>query len=102
MPLNNSDIAVCKMKTPFIMSNNIQPIALETEYVGVENCMMSGWGYTMFFRGTPLPNDEQRVYLTTITNVDCNNRGSHVGPREICTYTRIGQGNCGGDSGLCL
>ena len=25
--LNNSDIAVCKMKTPFIMGNNIQPIA---------------------------------------------------------------------------
>lgn len=88
------------MKTPFIMGNNIQPIALETEYVGVENCILTGWGYTMMVRGSPLPNDLQRANLTTLTNEDCNSRGSNVGPREICTFTRVGQGACGGDSGL--
>ena len=103
MELNNSDIAVCRMQTPFIMGNNIQPISLETEYVGAESCILTGWGYTSPIRGfPPPPTDLQRANLTTITNKDCNERGNNVGPKEICTFTRFGQGACGGDSGNVL
>jgi hypothetical protein len=46
-------------------------------------------------RGFPLPNELQRAYLPTLTNEECNERGHNVGPREICTLSRFGQG---GDS----
>ena len=94
--LNNSDVAVCRLKTPFIYGENIQPIALDTKYVGGgENCTLTGWGYTTMIRGFPLPTDLQRATLPTITNEECNENGHSVGPKEICTYSRIAQGACG-------
>ncbi|KAG5682207.1 hypothetical protein PVAND_011573 [Polypedilum vanderplanki] len=98
--LNNSDIAVCKLKTPLVFSENISAITLSSEYVGGGvNCTLVGWGYTSMIRGTPLPNNLQRAFLPTITNQECNERGQNVGPREICTMSRFGVGACGGDSG---
>lgn len=95
--LNNSDVAVCRIKTPFPMGENIAPIKLSKEYVGAEeNCTLTGWGYTWPFRGTPLPNELQRETLPTITNEECNERGHHVGPKEICTFKGFGHGACGG------
>lgn len=38
--LNNSDVAVCRLQTPFPMSDKIQPIPLDGEYVGGDiNCV---------------------------------------------------------------
>lgn len=95
--LNNSDVAVCRLQTPFPMGENIAPIPLSKDYVGGgENCTLTGWGYTTPIRGFPLPNKLQRANLPTLTNEECNERGHNVGPREICTLSRIGQGACGG------
>lgn len=87
--LNNSDVAVCKLSTPFPLGENISPIELDTTYVGgKENCTLTGWGYTSMIRGFPLPNKLQRANLPTITNEECNEKGHNVGPREICTFSR--------------
>jgi hypothetical protein len=95
--LNNSDVAVCRMKTPIVMSEKIAPIKLSKDYVGGgKTCILTGWGYTTMIRGFPLPNELQRATLPTLTNEECNERGHSVGPREICTLSRIGQGACGG------
>jgi hypothetical protein len=87
--LNNSDVAVCKLKSPLPLSENIAPIALDKENVGPGvNCTLVGWGYTSMIRGFPLPNRLQRAFLPTITNKECNEKGHTVGPREICTLSR--------------
>jgi trypsin len=50
--LNNSDVAVCRIQTPFTFGENISPIQLSTDYVGGgENCTLTGWGYTTMIRG---------------------------------------------------
>lgn len=95
--LNNSDVAVCRIQSPFPMGENIAPIKLSKEYVGGgKNCTLTGWGYTAMIRGFPLPNELQRANLPTITNEECNQKGHNVGPKEICTLSRFGQGACGG------
>lgn len=98
--LNNSDVAVCRIQTPFTFNDKISPIKLDTEYVGggVE-CMLTGWGYRTMIRGFPLPRELQRSQMPTITNEDCNKRGHGVGPKEVCALSRIMKGACGGDSG---
>lgn len=41
--LNNSDVAVCKLQEPFEMGDNIQPVDLDTNYVGGgEMCTLTG------------------------------------------------------------
>jgi hypothetical protein len=40
--LNNSDVAVCKIKTPFPLGENIAPIQLDKQYVEKENCTLTG------------------------------------------------------------
>lgn len=95
--LNNSDVAVCRLQSPLPFSDNIGPIKLSKEYVGGEkDCTLTGWGYTSMVRGFPLPNDLQKANLPTLTNEECNERGHNVGPREVCTLSRFGQGACGG------
>lgn len=43
--LNNSDVAVCRLKTPLAFGANIAPIKLSKEYIGGgENCTLTGWG----------------------------------------------------------
>ena len=94
--LNNSDVAVCRLKSPFKYGEKIAPITLDTEYVGAKkNCILTGWGYTTMIRGMPLPTDLQRATLPTITNQECNESGHSVGPREVCTFSRFGKGACG-------
>lgn len=44
--------------------------------------------------GSP-PNDLQMIVLPTITNDDCKSRGDNVSEREVCTFSRFGQGACG-------
>ncbi|XP_070506854.1 chymotrypsin-1-like [Chironomus tepperi] len=98
--LNNSDVAVCKLKTPFVFNDNIAPIALDKTYVEKEECLLTGWGYRSMIRGMSLPTNKlHRIKLPTITNQECNEKGMKVGPREVCTFSRFGQGACGGDSG---
>ena len=94
--LNNSDVAVCRLKSPFKYGKNIAPIALETTYVGGgKECILTGWGYTTMIRGYPLPTDLQRATLPTITNEECIQNGYGVGPREICTSSGFFKGACG-------
>jgi hypothetical protein len=41
--LNNSDVAVCRLSTPFVMSENIQPIAIDDKVTEKEKCTLTGW-----------------------------------------------------------
>ncbi|CRL02424.1 CLUMA_CG015168, isoform A [Clunio marinus] len=99
--LNTSDVSVCKLQTSLPLGDNIAPIELSKEYVGGgENCTLTGWGYTIPIREiSTLPNELQRAELQTITNTECNQRGYNVGTKEICTFSRVLKGACGGDSG---
>ncbi|CAO1413730.1 unnamed protein product [Diamesa tonsa] len=92
-----NDIAVCKLKTPFIYGKNIAPIELDTTYVGGGvNCTLTGWGQTSRSSDS-FPRDLQSVTLTTITNDQCLLRFD-VQPKQICTF-EFGKGACDGDSG---
>ncbi|KAI7815319.1 Serine protease [Rhyzopertha dominica] len=61
--------------------------------------VLSGWGGT--YAGSPIPNNLQYIYLSTISNDECNQRVSPntVEESNICTFTQVGQGACNGDSG---
>lgn len=37
--LNNSDVAVCRLKKPFTFGSNIAPIELDKTYVQKEECL---------------------------------------------------------------
>ncbi len=40
--LNNSDVAVCRLQKPFELDLKIQPIKLDRNYVGAEDCTLTG------------------------------------------------------------
>ena len=86
--LNHSDIAVCRLSSPLPLGSKIQPIALSKSYVGEDECILTGWGYTSIIRGFSLPHVLQREKFRTISNDECRKRGHNVGPREICTLSR--------------
>ncbi|XP_062554335.1 chymotrypsin-1-like [Armigeres subalbatus] len=98
--LNRSDIGLIRVVEPFTFGAKVQPISFSEKQVGggVE-CLLTGWGYTMPIRIGRTPQDLQEAYVKTITNEECRSRGFPVNPTEICTFTRAGQGACGGDSG---
>lgn len=48
--LNNSDVAVCRVQTPFNFGDNIAPIALSKDYVeGNVTCILTGMTCERFF-----------------------------------------------------
>lgn len=61
----------------------------------------SGWGGTR--TAGPAPNILQWITKTTISNDDCRSRlpddQEFISDSKICTYTRVGEGICQGDSG---
>ncbi|KAK5640465.1 hypothetical protein RI129_011276 [Pyrocoelia pectoralis] len=95
-----NDIAIVKLKSPIIFNEKVQPISLETEYVdGDVECVLTGWG-DLQYPGTS-PDQLQQVNLKTVTNTECRTKLSNfkIDERQICTFTKAGEGSCVGDSG---
>lgn len=102
--LNSSDIALCKVKIPFVLGDNVGTIALDKTYVdGGVNCTLTGWGSTSMWRW-PLPfisylifpDDLRKAFVPTITNDECRQRKLDVGRTQVCTFARFGRGACAG------
>lgn len=105
IPLNTSDIALCKVKIPFVFGETVGQIALDRSYVGSGvNCTLTGWGSIVAFRWFPFPfysnlaypDDLRRAFLPTINNTDCKLKDVPVNDKEICTFARVGKGACAG------
>lgn len=105
IPLNTSDIALCKVKIPFVFGENVGPIALDRSYVGSGvNCTLTGWGSVSVIRWFPFPfylnlaypDDLRRAFLPTINNTDCKIKDVAVNDKEICTFAGVGKGACAG------
>ncbi|XP_051156161.1 chymotrypsin-2-like [Leptopilina boulardi] len=100
-----NDIALIKVKTPFIMSNEIQKIALpklDTIVRENEKALVSGWG--RIWLGGPSSNNLQLVNISIASQTVCNNiyqpLGFDIYNTQICAYdTQLKKGACHGDSG---
>lgn len=73
----------------------VATIEYSTEMIagGVE-CILTGWGFTTAREDRPLPNDLQRISLSTITNSECNTEDSYADETAICTQAPPGRGSC--------
>ncbi|GJQ69449.1 hypothetical protein Trydic_g6558 [Trypoxylus dichotomus] len=96
-----NDIALIQLESELQLSNEIQPIKLETSNVNIVDCTVSGWG-TDGFMGN-VPDTLQYVNLKTILNLECSIRlrwaEQAVTSKNVCTLTKYGEGTCHGDSG---
>lgn len=75
-------------------------IALERNPV-IENelLIVTGWGFTSS-PPTSNPDNLQQLGVKTINNKMCSNQLNRPIPSgQFCTYTRLGEGTCGGDTG---
>lgn len=103
--LNTSDIALCKLKLPFVFSENIGKVHIDGVHVGDKvNCTLTGWGSISMFRWLPIPfyslfaypTDLHQEYFLTMTNEACVNKSLKVDDTQICAFKQFGQGACAG------
>lgn len=98
-----NDISLLQTVTAVATTANVAPAALGSAFTGGGvNAIASGWGQTSH-PGSAAAN-LQWVTLQTLTNANCRTRFSaanaaRVHDSTICTFTRVGQGTCMGDSG---
>ncbi|KAF5287782.1 hypothetical protein FQA39_LY15718 [Lamprigera yunnana] len=97
------DIGLIKLDSEISFNEKVQPIELNTDYIG-ENveCVVSGWGF-LSFPGTSSV-DLQYIALSTYSNKICKIVHDLVSVYDvydthICTFTKYGKGPCKGDSG---
>lgn len=95
---SSGDIGLAILEKPIQFSDNVQVIDWEKEHNDEgRDCMASGWGQTG--ASAPSPDHLQYVHLKVISNDECRSRGQQVQDKDICTYTKEGEGTCFGDSG---
>lgn len=89
------DMALVKTTKPIVFSENVQPIALDSEEVGVEDVTILGWG-----RGKRL----QYVDVKTMSHQECQQLMNYqMYYFNVCSSNNKGQeGPCGGDAGAPL
>lgn len=102
--ISNSDIAVCKVKVPFVFGQTINKLNLSWTVVGAGvNCTLIGWGSISIIRWWPFdflnnwiyPDELQSAMLPTVSNDECK-KSFAVDDSQICTFKRMGQGACAG------
>lgn len=102
--ISNSDIAVCKVKVPFVFGKTIDKLNLSWTVVGAGvNCTLIGWGSISIVRWWPFdflnnwiyPDELQSAVLPTVSNDECK-KSFAVNNSQICTFKRMGQGACAG------
>ena len=99
-----NDISLLKtLKGIALGINNIDRIPLHSVAVeGEKLAIMTGWGRMSHPNG-PLPNNLQIIQLKTLSYEDCvaksGPNAEFVTEKNICTFTKAGEGTCFGDSG---
>lgn len=93
----SSDIGVIKLDRPMQFGYNINSIDLKEKHVDEEEVILIGWGRTSY--PGSLPDELQYINLKTISIEKCADIMPSTNPKEICTFTKEGEGACHGDSG---
>jgi Trypsin len=87
-----------------VFSASVQPIRIASQFVsGGTNAIIAGFGF-LTIQERVFSENLQYVGKTTITNSDCASRMPaflqvEITERILCTFTRVGQGLCLGDTG---
>ncbi|KAL9701292.1 hypothetical protein quinque_004733 [Culex quinquefasciatus] len=95
-----NDIGLVRVKGLMLtMRGKIEKATFGGDFVrsGTE-ATVTGWGGTRQ-NGGPLSDKLQFVRVRVLGEQDCQARLDNIGPMHICTFSREGQGVCGGDSG---
>nr|XP_029722513.1 transmembrane protease serine 9-like [Aedes albopictus] len=98
-----NDIALLKLKTPLVFSENVQPVKLASKWYELEDenldVTLIGWG--RLWTDGDLPTTLQKVDYFAVPNSQCNGyHRSHIYPSQICAAVpEGGKGQCNGDSG---
>lgn len=95
-----NDIALVQIRGIFLwISNRVAKIDLGRVYVAAgTEATITGWGGTRQSGGS-LSNKLQYARLRVIGEQQCRSLLPNIGDWIVCTFTREGQGICGGDSG---
>lgn len=94
--LKQHDIALLELEDEFQFDDSTQPIEYDEEFIEAgENCILTGWGYTVPIRVGSTPDNLQRVELPVISNKECKQSMEGVTEREICTFRGALAGACG-------
>lgn len=100
--LTTNDIGVLQTTHLIQFSALVQPISLETKFIGVVDSFLVGWGFTTY----PGSNSPilQSVQLSTISVILCQTRLQmySIFQTQVCTLAKQGVGACQGDSGGAL
>ncbi|XP_065084035.1 chymotrypsin-1-like [Ochlerotatus camptorhynchus] len=98
-----NDIALLQTAYPIKMSSMVQPIRMSNSLVlGGQIGTVCGWGASSY--GSAAAIFLQYMDVRTLNNGECKlkhniqNR-SKIHGSSVCTYSRVGQGTCMGDSG---
>ncbi|XP_033346598.1 chymotrypsin-1-like [Bombus vosnesenskii] len=94
-----NDIAIIRVNQNIAFNNLVKSIKLASgsnTYEG-SNCILSGWGTTRL--GGKSPNNLQYINLLVESQSKCKQAHWRVQSSHICTYTKVGEGACHGDSG---
>ncbi|KAH8291584.1 hypothetical protein KR018_001721, partial [Drosophila ironensis] len=93
-----NDVALLRLATPLIFSDNIQPIALPSANTPADaDIIVSGWGRLK--AGGDLPRYLQYNTLRSISLDQCNELIGWGLEMELCLIHEVDNGVCNGDSG---
>jgi trypsin len=102
--LNTSDIALCKVKTPFKFGTNVGKIDFDKSYIGGNTkALLTGWGSVAQIRWLPIPfysffaypDNLMRAIMPTISAEECSKTYT-LDDTQLCTFARVGKGACAG------
>ncbi|RXM97844.1 Acrosin [Acipenser ruthenus] len=101
---NDNDLALMKLKSPFVYSDYVQPVCWPTpavEKLQLSLCFISGWGHTSF-KGTG-SDTLQQAQVGSIPLSTCNQKGWYGGfltdNMKCAGFEEGGVDTCQGDSG---
>ncbi|XP_033229482.1 chymotrypsin-2-like [Belonocnema kinseyi] len=94
------DIALLKVKGEITFSSKVSPIGLPSEDVSKADLpvVVSGWG-KVSNNGQGLPTELQYLNSKIYNHDSCLSFSSLISEKNICTFTKYGEGLCNGDSG---
>ncbi|XP_062559146.1 chymotrypsin-2-like [Armigeres subalbatus] len=99
-----NDVAVMRVRTPFILSQSIVAVQMASEYVSLAyGALVSGWG-RVSMDNPNFPDWLQYIPVTIITNTECRVRfespyDERITDNTICSSAAVGRGACLGDAG---